>query len=60
MATLLSVDRRTFRKTSAGGGAALLIGFHLPARASSDPAHAQEKPPINPLSSRATGIQPLG
>lgn len=42
------VDRRAFLKTSAAGGAALLIGFHLPARAS-DPAQAQEKPPINPL-----------
>ena len=42
------VDRRTFLKTSAASGAALLIGFHLPAHAS-DPAQAQEKPPINPL-----------
>jgi isoquinoline 1-oxidoreductase beta subunit len=49
MATLLSVDRRTFLKTSAAGGAALLVGFHLPARASSDPAQEQEKPPLNPL-----------
>jgi isoquinoline 1-oxidoreductase beta subunit len=48
MATLLSVDRRTFLKTGAAGGVALLIGFHLPARAS-DPAQEQEKPPINPL-----------
>jgi isoquinoline 1-oxidoreductase beta subunit len=48
MAIPLSVDRRTFLKTSAAGGAALLIGFHLPARAS-DPAQEQEKPPINPL-----------
>jgi isoquinoline 1-oxidoreductase beta subunit len=48
MATQLSVDRRTFLKTGAAGGAALLIGFHLPARAS-DPAEEQEKPPINPL-----------
>jgi isoquinoline 1-oxidoreductase beta subunit len=48
MARQLSVDRRTFLKTSAAGGAALLIGFHLPARAS-DPAEEQEKPPINPL-----------
>ncbi len=53
MATHLSaepqiLDRRSFLKTSAAGGAALLIGFHLPARAS-DPAQAQEKPPINPL-----------
>lgn len=43
-----NVDRRTFLKTGAAGGAALLIGFHLPARAS-DPAQAQEKPPINPF-----------
>jgi len=43
------VDRRAFLKTTAAGGAALLIGFHLPARASTDPAQAQEKPPINPL-----------
>jgi isoquinoline 1-oxidoreductase beta subunit len=43
------VDRRAFLKTTAAGGAALLIGFHLPAQASSDPAQAQEKPPVNPL-----------
>jgi isoquinoline 1-oxidoreductase beta subunit len=53
MATYLSsepqtLDRRTFLKTGAAGGAALLIGFHLPARAT-DPAQEQEKPPINPL-----------
>jgi len=42
------VNRRTFLKTSAAGGAALLIGFHIPARAS-DPAQAQEKPPVNPF-----------
>lgn len=44
-----SLDRRAFLKTTAAGGAALLIGFHLPAQASTDPAQAQEKPPINPL-----------
>ncbi|MGC2829180.1 MAG: xanthine dehydrogenase family protein molybdopterin-binding subunit [Candidatus Acidiferrum sp.] len=54
MATHLSAEtqilnRRTFLKTGAAGGGALLIGFHLPAHASSDPAQAQEKPPINPL-----------
>ncbi|MGB2669282.1 MAG: molybdopterin cofactor-binding domain-containing protein [Candidatus Acidiferrum sp.] len=54
MATYLSAEpqilnRRTFLKTSAAGGAALLIGFHLPAHASSDPAQQQEKPPVNPL-----------
>jgi isoquinoline 1-oxidoreductase subunit beta len=48
MATQLSVDRRTFLKTSAAGSAALLIGFHLPAGAS-DPAQSQEKPPVNPF-----------
>lgn len=42
------LDRRTFLKTSAAGGAALLIGFPLPA-SPSDPAQEQEKPPINPL-----------
>src|SRR6266436_1912896 len=49
MNTHHSFDRRTFLKTGAAGGAALLIGFHLPAGASSDPAQAQEKPPINPF-----------
>ena len=54
MATHLSpdpqtLDRRAFLKAGAAGGAALLIGFHIPARASSDPAQEQEKPPINPL-----------
>jgi isoquinoline 1-oxidoreductase beta subunit len=48
MATNLAVDRRTFLKTSAASGAALLIGFHLPAGAT-DPAQAQEKPQINPF-----------
>lgn len=54
MATFPSVepqilDRRAFLKKSAAGGAVLLIGFHLPASATSDPAQAQEKPPINPF-----------
>jgi isoquinoline 1-oxidoreductase beta subunit len=43
-----TLDRRAFLKTGAAGGAALLIGFHIPAHAS-DPAQEQEKPPINPL-----------
>src|SRR5437879_7005491 len=43
-----AVSRRTFLKTSAAGGAALLIGFHIPARAT-DPAQEQEKPVVNPL-----------
>jgi isoquinoline 1-oxidoreductase subunit beta len=42
------LNRRTFLKTSAAGGAALLVGFHLPASAY-DPAQAQEKPLINPF-----------
>jgi len=42
------VNRRAFLKTTAAGGAVLLIGFHLPAHAT-DPAQAQEKPPINPF-----------
>src|SRR5712692_8343458 len=49
MNTHHSVDRRTFLKTGAAGGAALLIGFHLPARSGSDPAQAQEKLAINPF-----------
>lgn len=43
------LNRRAFLKTSAVGGAALLIGFHLPAHASSDPAQSQETQPVNPL-----------
>jgi len=54
MATYLSAepkffDRRSFLKTGAAGGAALLVGFHLSAHASSDPAQAQEKQPVNPF-----------
>src|SRR5215469_12456414 len=42
-------DRREFLKTAAAGGAVLLVGFPLPARAADDPAQAQEKPPVNPF-----------
>ncbi|HKW61766.1 MAG TPA: xanthine dehydrogenase family protein molybdopterin-binding subunit [Candidatus Acidoferrum sp.] len=42
------LDRRAFLKASAAGGAVLLVGFHLPARAT-DPAQGQERPPANPL-----------
>jgi isoquinoline 1-oxidoreductase beta subunit len=42
-------DRREFLKTAAAGGAVLLVGFHLPARAADDPAQAQEKPVVNPF-----------
>ena len=48
MATNLLVDRRSFLKTSAVGGAALLIGFHVPVRGA-DRAEDQEKPPVNPF-----------
>jgi len=44
-----ALDRRDFLKTAAVGGAVLLVGFHLPARASDDAAQAQEKPPVNPF-----------
>ena len=47
-AELQGLDRRAFLKSGAAGGVALLIGFHLPLRAS-DPAQAQEKPPVNPF-----------
>ena len=42
-------DRREFLKTAAAGGAVLLVGFHLPAGAETDPAQAQEKPLVNPF-----------
>ncbi len=42
------LDRRSFLKTGAASGAVLLVGFHIPARAS-DPAEEQEKPPLNPF-----------
>lgn len=42
-------DRREFLKTAAAGGAVLLVGFRLLARAGDDPAQAQEKPPVNPF-----------
>jgi isoquinoline 1-oxidoreductase subunit beta len=49
MASNSVLDRRSFLKTSAAGSAALLIGFHLPASANSDPTEDQEKKPANPL-----------
>ena len=49
MASNSVLDRRSFLKTSAAGSAALIIGFHLPASAHSDPAEEQEKKPANPL-----------
>ncbi len=47
MTTTLSLDRRAFLKTGAAAGSGLLIGFHLPAFASS--AVDQEKKNPNPL-----------
>lgn len=47
MTTSLSLDRRAFLKTGTAAGAGLLIGFHLPAFASS--AEDQEKKSPNPL-----------
>jgi len=47
MTTTLSLDRRAFLKTGAVAGTGLLIGFHLPAFASS--AEEQEKKNANPL-----------
>ena len=42
-------SRRKFLKTGTAGGAALVIGFHFPARADDDPAKAQEQQPPNPF-----------
>src|SRR5947208_706216 len=47
MTTSLSLDRRVFLKTGAAAGTGLLIGFHLPASASS--GEDQEKKNPNPL-----------
>jgi CO/xanthine dehydrogenase Mo-binding subunit len=49
MASNTLLDRRSFLKTTTAGGAALLIGFHLPASAHSDAAEDQEKKTPNPL-----------
>ncbi len=48
MATSSVLKRRDFLKTSAAGGAALLVGFHLPGLAK-DPAEDQEKKQVNPF-----------
>ncbi len=49
MATELLTDRRTFLKAASAGGAALLLGFHMPLRANGNPAQDQEKPLVNPF-----------
>ena len=43
------LDRRDFLKSGAAAGIGLLIGFHLDARAATDPAEEQEKKPVNPF-----------
>lgn len=43
------MDRRDFLKATAGGSAALLIGFHLLPQASVDQAQDQEKKAVNPF-----------
>jgi isoquinoline 1-oxidoreductase beta subunit len=43
------LNRRTFLKTTARGGAALVVGFHLPFHAFADEAEDQEKKPLNPF-----------
>lgn len=49
MATASVVNRRDFLKTSAAGGAALMIGFHLSPRAFADQAKDQEEKTPNPF-----------
>ena len=49
MANASVVNRRDFLKTGAAGGVALVIGFHLSASASADPAQEQEKKTPNPF-----------
>ena len=49
MTTSSTLDRRAFLKTSTAAGAGLLIGFHLPAHAFTDPAEEQEKQTPNPF-----------
>jgi isoquinoline 1-oxidoreductase beta subunit len=49
MSTASILNRRDFLKTSAAGGAALVVGFHLSPSAFAASAEDQEKKPINPL-----------
>ena len=49
MATASVINRRDFLKKTAGGGAALIIGFHLGSSAFADQAQEQEKKPVNPF-----------
>jgi isoquinoline 1-oxidoreductase subunit beta len=49
MSTASTLNRRDFLKTSAAGGAALVVGFHLSPSAHAASAGDQEKKPVNPL-----------
>jgi isoquinoline 1-oxidoreductase subunit beta len=49
MTTAPVLNRRDFLRTGAAGGAALLIGFHLPGSALAASAEDQEKKPVNPF-----------
>ena len=49
METASVINRRDFLKKTAGGGAALIIGFHLGSSAFADQAQEQEKKPVNPF-----------
>jgi isoquinoline 1-oxidoreductase beta subunit len=49
MATASVVNRRDFLKKTGAGGAALVIGFYLPAIAHAQETQQQEKKPPNPL-----------
>src|SRR5271155_3632207 len=49
MTTAPVLNRRDFLRTGAAGGAALLVGFHLPLSAFAATAEDQEKKPVNPF-----------
>ena len=49
METASVINRRDFLRKSAGGGAALVIGFHLGSGTFADQAQEQEKKPVNPF-----------
>ena len=49
MSAATVLNRRDFLKTSAAGGAALVIGFHLSPSALAASAEDQEKKPVNPF-----------
>jgi isoquinoline 1-oxidoreductase subunit beta len=49
MSTASVLNRRDFLRTSAAGGAALVIGFHLSPTAFAATAEDQEKKPVNPF-----------